>query len=110
MFYSWSDANKITTKALQIQYVGTFHKRYWGEPVYEFHRIATKEYKYIGMTEAAAKKCQEDKLAQYTRTFIQWNNENGNVRWVRNFICVANVTMDSDGDGLWTVSISVNED
>ena len=79
MFYSWSDANKITTKALQIQYTGVFHKMYLGQPVYEFHRLATKEYQYVGMTEAAAKACQEAKLAQYTRTFILWNNENGNL-------------------------------
>jgi hypothetical protein len=29
---------------------------------------------------------------------------------MREFKCVANVTMNSDGDGLWTVNITVSED
>lgn len=110
MFFSWSNNNKITTKSLQIQYTGAYTKTYRGYRVYEFHRIATKEYQYVGMTEAAAKACQDAKLAQYTRKFIQWYNENGYYGKYREFRCVADVTMNSDGDGLWTVSISVNED
>lgn len=70
MFYSWSNANKITTNALQIQYTGTYTKTYHGLQIYEFHRLATKEYSYVGMTEAAAKACQDAKLAQYTRKFV----------------------------------------
>ena len=110
MFYSWSNANKITTKALQIQYTGQYSKTYRGNRIYEFHRLATKEYQYIGMTEAAAKACQDAKMAQYTRKFVQWYNQNGNYGKYRVFKCCANVEMDSDGDGLWKVNISVNED
>ena len=110
MFYSWSNANKITTKSLQIQYTGSYTKTYAGNRVYEFHRIASKEYQYVGMTEAAAKACQDAKLAQYTRKFVQWFNQNGNYGKYREFKCVANVTMNNDEDGLWTVNISVNED
>ena len=62
------------------------------------------------MTEAAAKACQDAKLDQYTRRFVEWYNQNGNMSRIREFKCVADVSMDSDGDGLWTVSISVNED
>lgn len=69
MFYSWSDANKITSRELQIQYTSSYSGMYYGSPCYEFHRIATKEYRYVGMTEAAAKACQDAKLAQYTRLF-----------------------------------------
>lgn len=110
MFYSWSNVNKITTNALQIQYTGAYTKTYHGNRIYEFHRLATKEYSYVGMTEAAAKACQDAKLAQYTRKFVQWYNENGYWSKMRQFKCVANVTMNSDGDGLWSVDISVSED
>ena len=110
MFYSWSNENKITTKSLQIQYTGSYTKTYAGNRIYEFHRLASKEYEYVGMTEAAAKACQDAKLNQYTRKFVEWYNQNGNMSRIREFKCVADVSMDSDGDGLWTVSISVNED
>lgn len=110
MFYSWSNENKITTKSLQIQYTGSYTKTYAGNRIYEFHRLASKDYEYVGMTEAAAKACQDAKLNQYTRKFVEWYNQNGNMSRIREFKCVADVSMDSDGDGLWTVSISVNED
>ena len=115
MFYSWSNKNKITTKSLQIQYTGAFAgwRMYNDTPwyrVYEFHRLATKEYQYVGMTEAAAKACQDAKLAQYTRKFTQWYTSEGVYAANTQFLCVANVTMDSDEDGLWTVNISVSED
>lgn len=110
MFYSWSDRNKITSTELQIQYTGAYSATRNSIPVYEFHRIATKEYRYVGMTEAAAKACQAAKLQQYTRKFTQWYNENGGYSKMRQFICVADVSMDSDEDGLWTVNISINED
>lgn len=62
------------------------------------------------MTEAAAKACQDAKGKQYTRTLTQWFNENGRYVGRRQFLCVADVAMNDDGDGLWTVTISVSED
>ena len=112
MLNYWAKKNKVTTKALQVQYVSSFSRRYHSVDVYESHRIVTKSYSYIGMTEAAAKACQAAKLAQYTRTFIQWYNANGVWKGSSNqkIQCVANVSMNQDDGGLWSVSIDVNED
>lgn len=110
MLCYWSEHNKITTKSLQVQYLASFVKTRYGTDIYEWHRIASKSYSYIGMTEAAAKACQAAMLAKYTRNFLQWYNENGTYVGRYSTVCVANVSMNGDEGGLWEVSIDVNED
>lgn len=36
---------------------------------YEYVRYASKSYEFVGMDYATAKRCQESKLAQYTRQY-----------------------------------------
>lgn len=111
MLCYWSDQNKITNKALQVQWTMTQIGYVGGSPYFEYHRIATKSYSYIGMSEAAALACRDAKQAQYTRTFTRWYTERGAAyKPTKTFKCVANVTMTPDEGGVWRVDIDVNED
>ncbi len=112
MLNFWSSHNKITSKALQVQYVSTQVARSAYGAVYEWHRIATKTYSYIGMDELTAKKCMEAKLAQYTRLFTQLCNQKGQylIYPIRETKCVANVDMHQDESGTCSVEIDVHED
>ena len=112
MLNYWSSRNKITSKALQVQYVSTQVARSAYGAVYEWHRIATKTYSYIGMDELTAKKCMEAKIAQYTRLFTQLCNQKGQylIHPIRETKCVANVDMHQDEGGTCSVQIDVHED
>lgn len=110
MFCSWSNKNKRTTKALQVQRTMSFVRTYWGQNVYEYHRLASKEYAYVGMNEAAAKACQAAMLAKYTRVWTRWYNDRGTYKPVRSQSCCANVSLNHVGGVTWDVEISVNED
>lgn len=112
MLHFWGKHNKITTSALQVQYASTRMGYGATYSIMEWHRIATKEYSYIGMDEMTAKKCMEAKLEQYTRLFVQDLNARG--QWIipakRERRCVADVSMRHDAAEMWCVDIKVNED
>lgn len=106
----WGEQNKVTHRALQVQWLMSVARTINNTPIREYHRIATKSYSYIGMNEATARACQEAKLAQYTRTFVQWCNERGSIVMLESRRCVANVVMSHGDGGPWNVDIDVNED
>ena len=54
----WSNENKVTHRGLQVQWTMAVAGFRYGNPYWEYHRIATKSYSYIGMNEATAKACQ----------------------------------------------------
>ena len=110
LFNYWSDENKVTHRGLQVQWTMAVIGYRYGRQLWEDHRIASKSYSYVGMNEAAAKACLEAKQAQYTRTFIRWYNERGVYKPVTIHNSVANVTMNHDEGGMWSVDIEVNED
>lgn len=112
MLNYWDNSNKITTKGLQVQTFTSIVRTYNLQPVYEARRIATKSYSYIGMDEAAARACQAAKLAQYTRVFTRWTNENGTYYTIPRTEekCVAAVSLDCDDADVWSVLIDVNEE
>ena len=110
LLHSWGEFNKVTNRALQVQWVSSFIGVINAASVYEYHRIATKAYSYVGMDEATAKMCQSAMLAQYTRVYTQWYTQRGAYRTSRRVECVASVSCDHDSAGLWNVNIQVNED
>ena len=61
--------NKETSQALMITYTVTQSTEYAGYWIVT--RMATKYYRYIGMTYAAAKFCAEEKVKQYTRDYAR---------------------------------------
>lgn len=107
----WSDANKVTHRGLQVQWTMAQVGYVSGNPWYEFHRIATKSYSYVGMNETTARACVDAKQAQYTRTFTQWYTERGAMyKPTKISKCVANVVLRHDAGNMWSVDIDVNED
>jgi hypothetical protein len=106
----WSDENKVTHRGLQVQWLSSVVGYRYALPIYQFQRIATKSYSYVGMNEATAKACQDAKLAQYTRNLRQWYTDRGVYKPMDKTVCVASVTMSHDAGGMWSVDIDVNED
>ena len=97
---SWSWTNSLNGG-------GTF------ERMTEYHRYASKRYRYVGMTEAAKNACVSAMNALYTRT--AWTNFwQSNGTWSTATECgripMANVTPVSNDDGSWDVEIDVIED
>jgi len=112
MFVYWSKENKVTTEALSVKNVVSFlgYRRATLNPFYRCVRIVTKSYKYIGMTEAAAKACAAAKQAQYTRRIFHRFTSDGVEFNKWDMICAADVKMSHDESGLCSVSINVNEE
>ncbi len=110
MLNFWDNTNKVTTRGLQVQTLVAHNGRSGIYEGYVGHRIATKSYSYICMTEAAARACQAAKLAQYTRRFVISYNENMAYKPTWEERCVASVKLECDDGGMWSVNIDVNED
>lgn len=118
MYNYWGTENKVTKQGLQVQYTSNYQTKtitVGGASVtvvvYEYHRLVSKQYSFVGMNEATARKCQEMKIAQYTRIFSE-RNEWGQMPTTPRRVekCIATVTPTHDDAGLWSVNISVNED
>ncbi len=80
----------------------------------EYHRYATKSFRYVGMTYAAAKACQTAMIAYFERTTKinywydgctdgEWKVEDGGS------ILMADVRLSHDAGCMWNVSVRVNE-
>ena len=73
-------------------------------------RTATKDYAFIGMTEAAAKTCAADKVRKYTRSSYAADPDSYS-GYIAAVECTANIVVcrhDDDSDA-WQVRIQVNE-
>lgn len=127
LFQTWSDANKQTDSGLLSTYVSELDAPmigadgwYW----YRLERHRTKTYRYVGMTEAAAKACAAAKYQQYMRPFYEWKYENGiwkpwshsDGQWVfvpasedRYYVPCADVSADHDEGQMWSVTVTVDE-
>lgn len=81
----------------------------------EYHRYATKSFRYVGMTYAAAKDCQAAMIAYFERTTKisywydgctdgEWKVEDGGR------IIMADVRLSHDAGCMWNVCVRVNED
>ena len=118
LFDTWSDANKQTDSALSSTYTcerdayvpGRWGGTYW----WKITRRRTKSYRYVGMTEAAAKACVQAKLQQYCRSFVSWLWANGTWTVLNNIddrYCdqVAEVSAEHTEGKMWSVKIDVDE-
>nr|DAI30931.1 MAG TPA: hypothetical protein [Caudoviricetes sp.] len=81
----------------------------------KYTRTRTKTYSFIGLSKTTAKKCVDDKMKQYTRTFYTWTQQAGGT-FVQNknekgayTQLVASVQAQNAGGQLWDVNIQVNE-
>lgn len=114
MLHYWSDENKVTTQALQVRYTTKYTGKVNGvrldSMAYEYHKIATKSYKYVGMDERTAIACAREKLNKYTKERFFWYYEGGQLKFYRKKEQVATVTPVYVDGCTWQVEIQVNED
>ncbi len=87
----------------------------WYYYMWELHRRARKSYRYVGMTETAARACKAAMIALYTRTVQQsfWNGDTMGGGWTVGSggeMPMAEIAMSHNDDGSYDVVVNVNED
>lgn len=110
LLHFYGQKNQVTSQALAVSYTSQIKKRGAYGDLYEYHRIASKSYSFVGMDERTARACRDAKEAQYTRTFRQYRSETGALLDTQLHLCVASVQMAHDDGGMWHVDITVAED
>lgn len=110
LYHSFSAENQLVSQALQIVRTTNQIGVHQGLPVYEHHRIATKEYKYIGMDYATARACADYLRQKYVRQFTQAYNSAGVYKPAVVTVVGASVDCVHDDAASWHVDISVSED
>lgn len=111
----WANENKVTDEPLQVRYTAKYGGSLGGRKLegkaYEYHRYATKVYRYVGMDERTARACAEAKLAQYTRARFFWFwDTDMTLNFSREIKTGATVKARHTEGHLWSVEINVNED
>lgn len=79
---------------------------------WEYSRVATKSYRYVGLTEAAAKQIAADYADYYTRAtkVSEWDSEDGEFKHVDGgSVPMATVVPQHEDGGMWSVVIFVDE-
>lgn len=125
LFTTHSPANRVVDTGLLVTYSKSRISGSWTYGDYfgtasttytemmEYHRRATKSYRYIAMTEEAARKCVKKMVELYTRSIkiSGWNTNTGT--WSEHDggdILMADIARQRNDDGSWDVLINVNED
>ena len=118
---SYGDRNLVIDEGLCVRYSTATISGSWTYvggvsivTVYEMqecHRYATKRFRYVGMTYAAALKCRNDMIDKFTRDIYRSVWSNG--AWARAHngkLLTADVHMTPAGADAYDVEVSVNED
>jgi len=122
---SHSDDNLVIDEALSVHYTDTVIQGSWSwvygnmsgtyAQMRECHRYATKSFRYVGMTYAAAKACATAMKSAFKRAFRTsvWDGDCLNGQWLTQNggnILMADISMTfADGDA-YDVNVRVNED
>lgn len=116
MFSSLTDANKETQQGLKVWYV--YEAKFYViqhqlTAVYHLTRHITKQYQYVGLTEAAAKSGAEQKTTQYTKKTRGWlfspEDPKGPFLPSDYTRVVAQIAAQHTAGCMWSVQISVNQ-
>ena len=129
---SYSEDNRVIDSGLTVTYSRELVSGTWvGESLvasaasntyyfmWEYHRRATKSYRYVGMTDAAKDECLADMIELYTRNVRAsfWNSTtsdgHGLGSWSEDSagqIVVADISPVHNEDGSWDVVVNVRED
>ena len=78
---------------------------------WEYSRVATKTYRYVGLTKEAAESIAADFLDYYTRAtkVSEWDGEDGVFEYVSGgAVPMATVVPQHEDGGMYSVAISVN--
>jgi hypothetical protein len=122
---SYSDANLVIEEGLTVTYSRRLISGSWSwtsanvtgtySYMQEYHRYATKSFRYVGMTYAAAKTCRDAMIKYFTRTIKidVWDDSVMGGGWVTKnggTILAATVTLTHDDACMYSVHVRVNED
>lgn len=110
LFSYFDERNRVTIEPKKTIYTMDFLRTYAYADVYEYHKITTKVYQYVGMNEATAIACQNEMLAHYRRLYTLFNSTTLAPVNKKSWKTVADVTCKNDGGHMWSVTIQVNED
>jgi len=126
----YSSANRAIESSLNVMYFKRLVPGLWvGTSVvsssssvtyshmHEYHRVARKTYKYVGMTKTGADECAEAMKSIYTRTvkYQRWNSTAGYMGDWETIVSTGSeisseIVIRHVGGDMWEVDISVNED
>lgn len=119
---SATSVNRVVDAALHVTYarrvvygswvyvalnMTTTYYRAW-----EYSRVATKTYRYVGLTETAAKSVAEELTELFTRStkVSEWNGTSGEFDVVpAGVVPMADVVCQHDEGDAWSVVVNVNE-
>ena len=122
---TYSDANLVVEEALRVVYSKQNVSGSWSyvsanvsgyyNYMREFHRYATKSFRYVGMTHDAAKTCRNAMIKKFTRDVYAsiWNGDSMGGSWTDSKmgeILMAEITLAHDEGDSWSVHVRVNED
>ena len=122
---SYSPANLVVEEGLVVTYSRRKVSGQWswvaanlsGTHYYmqEYHRYATKAFKYVGMTYAAAKTCRDAMISYFTRStkIDAWDDSCVNGQWVSKdggSMLMTSIALTHDDGCMWSVRVRVNED
>lgn len=135
---SYGQFNEVTDTNLRVQYAVEQDKYAWSgwrqipgrevstwmtieTPYYRVTRYANKQYGFVGMDEATALCCQQDKINQYTRPSWKvieaqvpvhgvWGEGISTVLSLdTTYECRSDIACQHIAGGMWNVDIAVNE-
>ena len=122
---TYGDRNLVVEEALRVTYSQMIVNGSWGwvsgnmsgsyTQMREFHRYATKSFRYVGMTYEVAKTCRDDMIAKFSRvTFTSvWDANRVDGAWLsqeNGYMPMADVSLVHDEGDAWSVHVRVNED
>ena len=122
---TYSDENIVVEEPLNVSYSNTLISGSWGYGslnvsgsyawMREYHRYATKRFRYVGMTYAAAIACRDALRKQFTRTIMMhvWNGSSIDGSWDlinAGETCLADISVEYDEADAYNVSVTFNED
>lgn len=122
---TYSDENLVVEEPLSVSYSNTLISGSWGYTslnvsgsyawMREYHRYATKRFRYVGMTCDAAISCREELRRKFTRTILMHVWDGGSMDGSWNLIsggetCLADIRVEYDSADAYNVSVTFNED
>lgn len=105
--------NKETQQALMVTYTVSQSEQFGGYWIVT--RMATKYYRYVGMTYAAAKFCADEKVRQYTRDYARviahTDETTGEITptVVYTKECKSSIAAQKTTGSMWETVVQVNE-
>ena len=106
--------NRVTSQGLVTVYQTLRDTTSQSAPYYQYTRIRTKNYSYVGMDKATAARCVKAMLEKYTRRYRMWRFVNGYWRQILTqdglyTDLVASVVPTKGVGSMWDVQVQVNE-